>query len=222
MARTLTWAEFLVELKTEAGIQTTDVREDALLLALANESLTQIVAAGKDLRDFRIDELFSITSIEEFTITSIFIADIDQMYYVQWDVDDDSFLFRWDLTEQSGIVGPPPVEGYPNSYTIWTRDNVDLNLLDTTIKLYPHRSARTGDKVQIIGNGFRYIIDGTTPMPYFSQYPVLKLAIMERYAIKRNLNPNNIQLISGLLTRAQGVSNRGTADNSNTETNPVK
>jgi hypothetical protein len=81
MARVQTWAEFLTSLKKEAGIQAIDQAEDTLLLELANEALTQAISIGKFLREFRIDETATITAIDRLVTTSLFIAEIDQMYY---------------------------------------------------------------------------------------------------------------------------------------------
>lgn len=219
MARVQTWAEFLADLKTEAGIQVANVTEDAFLLALANEALTQITSMGDDLRDFRVDVTLTLASTTQLVTNVAAFAKIDQVYYQQ--MDGTIIEMRWDLAEQSGRVGPSPMPNRPNAYTVSaTVDPGDPNLIQSTFKFYPIASARIGDKIQIVGTGFEFITDINTRMSYPTLYPWLKASILERYAIRRNLDPEKVKLITALVDRAGGTAIAGTRDNGNTENTP--
>ena len=212
--RILTWLEFKTQLKEEINQQTSVTSVDDLLLALANEALTLLAQSGKNLREFRIDEIRDVTTISSCTISDIAIADIDQVYYHRYV--GDVFSIRWDLIEQSGVPQPPPLVGFPNMYT-WkqTTNNASTNL--QSITFYPQGSAQIGDKIQIVGSGFQLIADDTTLMYYFPMYAWLKACILERYAASRNWSADRIKVYTGLIDRVGGAAVSGTADKGNSQ-----
>lgn len=211
MNRVLTWAEFRTDLKTELGIQITEAQQDNFLLALANESLTQMAQSGKDLREFRIDNKWDIVDPDKIEITDTVFATIEQAYiYCLSDNGD----FEYDITEQSGIVGPahPAGPNSPNSYSVRTID-LDAAGPKTIFQFYPpHAGEDMEQKLHVIGTGFKLIADDTTRLYYFNLYPWLKTSIMERYAIKRNDDPNSLQAITNLANRTGTLGAGGTVD----------
>jgi hypothetical protein len=89
---------------------------------------------------------------------------------------------------------------------------LDPATVETTIIFYPIASARIDDRIQIVGTGFKYITDINSYLPYFNIYPWLKMNIMERYATKRNLDPQKIALISKMLDRSGAIAAASTND----------
>lgn len=206
MTRVLTWAQFLADLKTELNTQ--DDSEDGLLLSLANEALTQMAQSGKDLREFGLDETLNINAVP-LLVSTLAIANIERVYYHKYTAG--VFTLRWDLTEQSGIVGPAPVSGGTNCYTIKTEANGADNPR-YTFTFYPLNSAVINDKIQIVGTGFSLIVDGTTLMPYFSLYPWIKLTVIERFKVHRNESAEKVKTVTDMVNRSGSMAAVGTAD----------
>lgn len=218
MNRILTWAEFRTELKNELGIQATSTQDDALLLSLANESLVQMAQSGKDLREFRVDVTVPVLNVGLAQFDQVTFSEIEQVYYHVHDAGD-IFQYRYDLTEYSGVVGlaHPSYPQGPNSYSV-TMELVIADNPVTNINLYPKTATITLHKIQAIGCGFLLIVDDTTRMYYFALYPWLKAAIMERWFIKRNDDPQKLQAVATLVSRTGSLAASGTVDKGDTVT----
>lgn len=220
MNRVLTWAEFKTNLKFELGIQTNETQQDDFLLALANEGLIQMAQSGKDMREFRIDDTWAFTDPDVLEIDDTVFANIEQVFYA---FHPETILdWEYDLTEFSGVVGiaPPRVTGYPAAYSVRTND-LDADGPITTFKFYPATAGQEpGERLHVIGTGFKLIVDDTTRLYYFNLYPWLKASIMERYFIKRNDDPQAQQAAANLIQRTGSLAAGGTADKGDSVNSP--
>lgn len=211
MNRIRTWAQLLVEIKTELKIQATTVAHDDLFLAWANESLVQLAQSGKDLREARIDlqQVITLTDIIDFD--TLAIAAIETVEYTS-SIDN----LTWELAEQKGVHYPPATEGCPTGYIV-TQSYLNNNFPRYTFRFLPAFSGGLGDMVRIIGTGFLFITDDATNLTWFPYYQWIKVAIMERYNLCNYNKEDRIQLITKLKGETGAATVRGTSDDSNQE-----
>lgn len=216
MNRILTWAELRDQIKTEAGTQEDSTQLNDLLLGIANDLLSQAVSVNKDAREFALDQTFDILNPTNLSITTVAIGHISQVYYVRPIF---GSTFRYDLTEQNGIVGPPGIRGKPNAYTIKQTVNTVL-LPGYLITFYPTDSATIGDKIQIVGSGVPFIQADANLLQYPTMYSWLKLGILQRYRLSRNDESDKVQLMEPLINRAGAAGSEGGKDRGNNESQP--
>lgn len=205
MALIKTWTEFLTEVKLEAKVQ--DTQDDANILNIANEVLVEICSSTSNLRDLRVDEVVVLAGTSTVDYTTVYLHEIEQVYYQKFSAG--VFSRRWELTEANGKVIPPPITG-PDAYTVAT--TTTLTTPKSTFTLYPIASGTVGDKLQVVGTGFKYITDANSTMPYVSFYPMIKRSILQRLQIKRNIDPNLIQMMDGSIERATSAAGLGSQD----------
>lgn len=216
MNRILTWGEFKSLLKEELEIQEDQADVNDFLKALANEALYEIVGENKNAREFAMDYGQSVIDPSFITFNTIAIGAIEQIYYL-----DNVANMRWDLTEQTGIVGLPAVRGRPNAYTLTQGYNPgNPNIPEYSLTFYPLLSGNIGDFVQIVGTLVPLIDLDADVMNYYTFYAAIKLRIIERYIILRNENINKTQVIGNILNRANQSAGQG-QDLGNSQSQPA-
>lgn len=205
MALIKNWSEFRNELRDELKIQG-DV-EDNYLLATANEVLAEICSSTSNLRDLRFDVLQAFAVTGTVTLSGTYIHEIEQVYYQKFNAG--VFQQEWELTEMNGLIVPPPIAG-PDSYVVF--NNSTGGTIEFVFNVGPTNLATAGDKLRVVGTGYKYITDITSQMPYVSFYPMLKRSILQRMQIKRNVDPQKIQVVEPSIQRAQTAAGMGSQD----------
>lgn len=215
----LTFTEFLAQIKLEAMIN--DTSYDLLIQQLTNECLTEIISNTRDLRDFALNVEFPILTVATTPILDYYWANIDQVYY-QYVPADTTPQQRYALTEQKGIIEPLLVRflDKPNSYSL-INTTAASNSPSYLMTFYPKSRARTTDLIEIVGTGFKHIVNAADLMPYNSVYPALTRSILQRLQITRNKGLESVKQWDGPIQRALTGASQGTKEVGNSENSPT-